>query len=398
MSEWAAPESEVVPPPAAAASPDQPDQQPEAQDRTGVRPRRGLVAAAAVGALVGALVAGVLVAVLKDDTEVVRAGPQFSNNTSRIARPADIQEILAKVQPAVVSIRTRTLGVGDFLRPVPGEGAGTGFVISEDGVIVTNHHVLVDSRQVDVVFGDGEEYQAEILGRDAASDLAVIKVDATGLPVADLGDSKELRVGDDVVAIGNALSLEGGPTVTRGIVSAKDRTIGAENGLQLDHMIQTDAAVNPGNSGGPLVNADGEVIGINTAVAGGIAQNIGFSIAITEAKPIIEDLRQGKVRSRAFLGVNMYRNTPQLAEQFDLGTEEGAVVAEVVPGSGAENGGLRPGDVIVEVEGEPVEEPRQVSSTVGDRKPGEQIEIVVLREGERETLEVELGERPPEFG
>ena len=273
-----------------------------------------------VGAVVGALVAGLLVAALKDDEA---AGPgrslTFSNNTSKIARTGDIQEILAKVEPAVVSIRTRTLSLGDFLRPVPGEGAGTGFVIAPDGVIVTNNHVVAGAQTIEVVFADDRKMPARVLGRDPTTDLAVLKVDASDLPVAALGDSDAMRVGDDVIAIGNALGLEGGPTVTRGIVSAEDRTITAENGIRLEHVIQTDTAINPGNSGGPLVNSAGEVVGINTAVAGE-AQNIGFSIAINAAKPIIDELRQGATRTRPFLGVKMFTLTPSIAEELGIKT------------------------------------------------------------------------------
>src|SRR2546423_1825749 len=275
--------------------------------------RRPIILAATVGAVVGALVAGLLVAAVKENKSSNSGRAlTFSNNTSKIARTGDIQEILARVEPAVVAIRTRTLSLGDFLRPVPGEGAGTGFVIGSDGAIVTNNHVVAGAQTIEVVFADDRKMPARVLGRDPTTDLAVLKVDASDLPVAGLGDSGALKVGDDVIAIGNALALEGGPTVTRGIVSAEDRTITAENGVRLEHVIQTDTAINPGNSGGPLVNSAGEVVGINTAVAGD-AQNIGFSIAITPAKPIIDELRQGTVRTRPFLGVKMFSLTPAIA-------------------------------------------------------------------------------------
>jgi S1-C subfamily serine protease len=354
--------------------------------------------AAGVGALVGALVAGLLVAALDDDGPTFSApAAQFSPNTSKIARPADIQEILAKVQPAVVAIRTRALSLDDFLAPAPVQGAGTGFVISSDGVIVTNAHVLEGSEEIDVVFGNSNELSARVLGKDPAADLAVIKVEAEGLPVAALGDSDKLKVGDDVVAIGNALSLKGGPTVTRGIVSAKDRTIMADNNSQLDHMIQTDTAINPGNSGGPLVNAAGEVVGINTAVAGN-AQNIGFSIAITQARPLIEDLRAGKVQARPRLGVNMIPVTPEVATELGVDTDDGAVVVRVGPGTGAARGGIKPGDVIVEIDGERIREPSDVTSVVRDHRPGDVLEIVLLRRQGPETLTVTLGESSPEPG
>ena len=359
--------------------------------------RRTLMAAAACGALAGALVAGILVNVIRDDPTTGGPRVNFSSNTSKIARPGDVQEILARVEPAVVAIRTRTLSLGDFLRPVPGEGAGTGFVIGEDGIIVTNNHVVAGAQSIEVVFGNDRKMPARVLGRDPTTDLAVVKVDASGLPVAALGNSDVLRVGDDVIAIGNALALEGGPTVTRGIVSAKDRTIVAENGTRLEHVIQTDTAINPGNSGGPLVNSAGEVVGINTAVAGD-AQNIGFSIAITQAKPIFDELRQGTARTRPFLGVNMFDMTPALAEELGLGQTSGALVVEVTEGSGAEVGGIRPRDVIVEIDGKKVENASDVTAIVREHKPGDRLKITVMRDKDRQTLDVRLGERPVDVG
>src|SRR5438067_1326550 len=297
--------------------------------------RRPILTAAATGAVVGALVAGLVVAAVKDNKSSPGRSLTFSANSSKITRTGDIQEILSKVEPAVVSIRTRTLSLGDFLKPVPGEGAGTGFVIGSDGVIVTNNHVVTGAQSIEVVFADDRKMPARVLGKDPTTDLAVVKVDASGLSTANLGDSDALKVGDDVVAIGNALALEGGPTVTRGIVSAENRTITAENGVRLEHVIQTDTAINPGNSGGPLVNSAGEVVGINTAVAGD-AQNIGFSIAVNAAKPIIEELRQGTTRSRPFLGVKMFTLTPSIAQELGVKSTSGALIAEVTPGSGAE--------------------------------------------------------------
>jgi S1-C subfamily serine protease len=297
----------------------------------------------------------------------------------------------------VVALRTRTLSLGDFLRPVPGEGAGTGFVIAPDGVIVTNNHVVAGAQTIEVVFADDRKMPARVLGRDPTTDLAVLKVDASDLPVAALGDSGVLKVGDDVVAIGNALALEGGPTVTRGIVSAEDRTITAENGVRLEHVIQTDTAINPGNSGGPLVNSAGEVVGINTAVAGD-AQNIGFSIAINAAKPIIEELRQGTTRSRPFLGVKMFTVTPSIAQELGIKVESGALVADVTAGSGAEVAGLRNGDVITSIDGKEVKTAEDVTSAVNTHKPGDEIKVTYRRGEETTEATVKLGERPVDAG
>jgi serine protease Do len=359
--------------------------------------RRPFLLAAATGAVVGALVAGLVVAAVKDDKTAPGRSLTFSANTSKIARTGDIQEILAKVEPAVVSIRTRTLSLGDFLKPVPGEGAGTGFVIGSDGVILTNNHVVAGAQSIEVVFADDRKMPARVLGRDPTTDLAVVKVDASGLPTATLGDSDRLKVGDDVVAIGNALALEGGPTVTRGIVSAENRTITAENGVRLEHVLQTDTAINPGNSGGPLVNSAGEVVGINTAVAGD-AQNIGFSIAITPAKPIVDELRQGTTRTRPFLGVKMFTVTPSIAEQLGIKVDSGALVADVTAGSGAEVAGLRNGDVITSIDGKEVKAAEDVTSAVSTHKPGDEIKMTYRRGDETKDADVKLGERPVDAG
>jgi serine protease Do len=262
---------------------------------------------------------------------------------------------------------------------------------------VTNNHVVAGAQTIEVVFADDRKMPARVLGRDPTTDLAVLKVDASDLPVATLGDSGALKVGDDVIAIGNALALEGGPTVTRGIVSAEDRTITAENGIRLEHVIQTDTAINPGNSGGPLVNSAGEVVGINTAVAGD-AQNIGFSIAVNAAKPIIEELRQGTTRSRPFLGVKMLTLTPSYAEGLGIKAESGALVADVTPGSGAEVAGLRNGDVITSIDDKEVKAAEDVTSAVNAHKPGDEIKVTFKRGDETKDATVKLGERPVDAG
>jgi serine protease Do len=359
--------------------------------------RRPLLLAAATGALVGALVAGVVVAAVRGGNGPGRT-VTYSANTSKIARAGDVQSILARVEPAVVSIRTRTLSLGDFLKPVPGEGAGTGFIIGSDGVIVTNNHVVAGAQSIEVVFADDRKMPARVLGKDPSTDLAVVKVEAGGLPTALLGDSGQLKVGDDVVAIGNALALEGGPTVTRGIVSALNRSITAENGERLEHVLQTDAAINPGNSGGPLVNAAGEVVGINTAVAGD-AQNIGFSIAISPARPIIDQLRQGTpTQSRPFLGVQMFTVTPSIAEGLGIKATSGALVADVTAGSGAEVAGLQKGDVITAIDGKEVKAAEDVTAAVNGHKPGDQIKVTYRRGDATTDADVKLGERPADAG
>jgi S1-C subfamily serine protease len=217
----------------------------------------------------------------------------------------------------------------------------------------------------------------------------------SGLAPATLGSSDAVLVGDEVLAIGNALDLGGEPSVTRGIVSAKDRSI-HEAGISLDNLIQTDAAINPGNSGGPLVNARGEVVGINTAIIPD-AQNIGFSIAIDSIKPLIEDIKAGKGEIKteaAFLGVSSRSVTevlPDVLDQFGVTAGSGAFIDEVVPGSGADDANLQEGDVIVEIDGEAVDTSDEVRAAVRSHEPGDRIEITIERNGERQVVRATLG-------
>ncbi|WP_327584285.1 trypsin-like peptidase domain-containing protein [Nonomuraea sp. NBC_00507] len=216
-------------------------------------------------------------------------------NTPAAAAPAvsgaavNAPAILATIEPSIVTVRTRSAGVNALMEPVAEQGTGTGFVLAAGGLIATNNHVVEGAQAITVTLRDGRTLTAKVLRSDPAADLAVLRVNATGLPVAPLGDSSTLKVGDPVIAIGNALALPGGPTVTEGIVSALDRTVQTDAGARLQHVIQTDAAINPGNSGGPLVDASGRIVGINTAAAGD-AQNIGFAIAINGARRTIDDL------------------------------------------------------------------------------------------------------------
>jgi S1-C subfamily serine protease len=304
--------------------------------------------------------------------------------------PVDIHAVIERVTPGVVQIRTEALDASDTRRPFPVSGAGSGFVISADGVIVTNAHVIAGATTIQVTFADDTVRDARVLGRDDERDIAVIEVAADDLAVVELGTSADLRVGDDVVAIGNALALPGGPTVTRGIVSATERTLSAETGIELAHLIQTDAAINPGNSGGPLVDAAGRVVGINTAIIGD-AQSIGFAIAIDAVHDLIDELAAGDEQPVSFLGVT----TRPLAEGEGAGVVDvGAFVIEVSGGSGADEAGIEPGDVITSVDGRTVAEPGDVGDAVRGTEPGDEITIVVVRDGETLDLDVTIGERP----
>jgi len=362
-----------------------------------------------VGALVGALVGGATaggIYALTDDggsqstrTVVVKPASGAGRNTSVVTHTGDIQAIVAKVEPAVVAIRTgAAVDAGLFSDDGSsngGGGAGTGFVISPDGVIVTNDHVVAGAHgKIEVSFSNGVNYTAKVLGSSVDDDLAVLKVDATNLPTLKLGSSEALQVGDDVVAIGNALALEGGLSVTQGIISQKGRTVPEdETGATLYDVLQTDAAINPGNSGGPLVNAAGEVIGINTALAGD-SQNVGFAISIDSAKPVIEQLRQGHDVRAPFLGVWTQEVTPAIAQELDLKTTTGAVVMKVAKGSAADDAGLQAHDVIVAVDGTQVVRPDDVGGAIRLHQPGDKVTIVVERDGARRSLPVTLGTRP----
>jgi len=250
--------------------------------------------AATAGGLAGALISSGALVLTRDSggSSASTSRPATAQATAQAPPPGDVSAILAKDVPAVVAITTDggpTLGRGG------GGGGATGFVIDSSGIVVTNDHVVADARTISVTTSDGKKLSARVLGQDASHDLAVMKVEGSNLPVVELGDSDRVQVGDDVVAIGNALDLDGGLSATRGIVSGLHRDIPEENGAQLQGLIQTDAAINPGNSGGPLVDAQGRVIGINTAIANpSTAQNVGLVIPITQAQPIIDRLRGGQ--------------------------------------------------------------------------------------------------------
>lgn len=381
---------------------------PEPRTGTGApgsRPWARFVAGVVVGALVGGATAGGVYLATQDNASnrtvvLERRAPATSHSTSVIAQPQDVQAIIQKVEPAVVAIRTGAAVDSGLFSPGGGltGGAGTGFVISPDGVIVTNDHVVEGSGgRIEVTFSDGRSKPASALGMSPDNDLAVLKVDGSNLPTVKLGSSEKLAVGDDVIAIGNALALEGGLSVTRGIISAKGRTVPEDNGTVLVNMLQTDAAINEGNSGGPLVNAAGEVVGINTAIAGG-SQNIGFAIAMDTAKPVIDDLRQGKSVRTGFLGVETTDVTPAIVNQLKLTTQSGALVVRVTAGSGAAKAGVRANDVIISVDGKKVSRADDLGALVRQHRPGDHVQLTIERAGTDQKLDVTLGERPQSAG
>ena len=268
---------------------------------------------------------------------------------------------------------------------------GSGFIISSDGYILTNNHMVDGADKVNVELADGRKFTAKITGTDPDSDIAVIKIDADNLPHLELADSDTLEVGEWVLAIGNPLGFT--RTVTAGIVSAKGRSVGLE---QIENFIQTDAAINRGNSGGPLLNLEGKVVGMNTAIYGATGNiGIGFAIPANMAKHAYEQIREGGSVERGFLGIGFEQLAPGVAAS--LGLEEdtkGVIVSSVVEDSAAEKAGLKPYDVIIEFEGHPVEKSNEFLSRVAMLKPGTKVDLVILRDGKRKTFDITLGKRP----
>lgn len=347
----------------------------------------------------------------------------------RVGAPVSFADLVARLQPAVVNISTKqSIKVqqapanpfagtpfadlfggqgqgqgGPTPPPVTREAQslGSGFLISNDGYVVTNNHVVapgakgasVDS--ITVTLTNRKEYTARLVGRDPASDLALLKIDAKGLPFVKFGDSERARVGDWVIAIGNPFGI--GSTVTAGIVSALHRATG--QGGAYDRFIQTDAAINQGNSGGPMFDLNGNVIGINSQIFAGQSGGnigIGFAIPAVEAKPIIEKLMQGTAIARGYLGVGMRPLTEDVAEALGLPKNSGEIIQSVSPGAPAEKAGVLIGDVIVAVNGQAVTQDASLSYLVSNVKPGTRVPIDIIRGGKKQTLSVVVGTRPSE--
>jgi serine protease Do len=312
-------------------------------------------------------------------------------------------EIARAVKPAVVNVSTRavreSMGADERLRELPGRqlpgraprrsvrGLGSGFVINADGYVLTNNHVVDGATDIRVKFADGRELPGKVVGGDPKTDVALLKVEAKGLPVVPLGDSARMEVGEPVMAVGNPFGLE--QTVTTGIVSGTGRAIGAG---PYDDFIQTDASINPGNSGGPLVNARGEVVGVNTAIAsgGGGSVGIGFAIPTNLVKPIVTQLAATGRVVRGWLGVAIQPLTAELAASFGLPDTQGALVSNVTDGSPAARAGLRRGDVITRYDGRPVARWSDLPRAVAETEIGRELPLEVLRDGKRVTLSVKV--------
>ena len=304
-------------------------------------------------------------------------------------------DVVARVRPAVVSVLAEVV-TRSFFGDIVEHQSGTGVALNAQGYILTNNHVIEDARWVSVTLDDGRELDAEVVGADTLTDLAVLKVEVEGgLPGLPIGDSEALRVGDWVIAIGNALALPGGPTVTVGVVSALGRSIADETGNYLYDLIQTDATINPGNSGGPLLNLNGEVVGINTAILrGSEVEGIGFAIPSETFVPVAAQLMEsGRVRW-PYMGVFLDDLGPTEAARLGLPAYSGALVAFVERGSPAYEAGLQRDDVILSMDGVPVEDAQSLIKLLRfSYNVGDEVELRLYREGEELTLTVRLEER-----
>ncbi len=346
--------------------------------------------------------------------EELTSGPHVST-TSPPSMPSSFADLAAKMSPTVVNVKVTKVEraafhgpqipegpFGDFFerffKEMPRmpenhrtQGAGSGVIISKDGYVLTNNHVVDGAKEVTVTLANKQEYKGQVVGRDPKTDLAVLKIEAKkSLPAAAMGDSEQLKVGDWVVAIGNPFGLN--HTVTSGIVSAKGRVIGAG---PYDDFIQTDASINPGNSGGPLFNMNGEVVGINTAIIP-YGQGIGFAIPVNTAKPLIPQLVSKGEVTRGYLGVSIQSMTPDLAKALKVEGGEGALVADVVSGSPAEKGGIERGDIIVAYNGKAVKDSHDLPAMVAVTPVNEEVTVTVLRDGKERQLHMQVGKLPSE--
>lgn len=355
------------------------------------------------------LIAGYGVSTLLDPIST----PEAKTTSTVVTTPGSFSELAKGASPSVVNISTVKVIKGQGRAPMPfgpndpfkeffdrffgdqlpkdfrQRSLGSGFIIDKDGLILTNNHVVEKTDEIKVTLADKREFIADIIGRDPKTDLALIRIKAdTPLEPLPFGDSEKLDVGDWVVAIGNPFGL--GHTVTAGIVSAKFRQLGTGS---YDNFIQTDASINPGNSGGPLLNTVGEVVGINSAIftqTGG-SVGIGFAIPINMAKDLLPQLKKGKV-VRGWLGVLIQKITPELKDKLDLKNENGALVADVVSGGPAEKAGIKRGDVIVSFDGKEIEEMNELPYVVASTPVGKVVTVEVIRKGQKNALQVEVGE------
>jgi len=335
-----------------------------------------------------------------------RAEPRdFPSPAAAAVEGTGVVDVVEQVLPAVVNVVVETPS---------GQGEGSGFVIREDGIIVTNAHVVENATSITVLTSDEEpvEYEARVIGGDIPADLAILDVDAEGMATVPMGSSGSLELGQPVVAIGYALGLEGGPSVTSGIVSSLTRQIevqdpgcpqeecGTDQTRVYSDVIQTDAAINPGNSGGPLVDLAGNVVGINSAGTT-TAENVGFAIQIDSARATILQAAENPDEPVAYMGIlnPLPVSNPQVQFQFDPPVDQGVLIQDVVPDGPAERAGIQPGDVVIVFDGEPIESNDDLLTAIRSHEPGDRVEVVIVgADGERDVVTVELGVNPVPSG
>ena len=346
-----------------------------------------------------------------DSLEFNRPKSISDNRPIIVSRDEEINiDVFQKVHPAVVNIVATTLSVNFWMQIIPREGQGSGFIIDRKGYILTNNHVVAKAQRIIVTLSGGKKIAASLVGRDPASDLAVIRIPSGDADIAaPLGDSDQIRVGQKAIAIGNPFGLS--HTLTTGIVSALNRSIMTEENLQIDDLIQTDAAINPGNSGGPLLNSNGEVIGINTAIfslSGGY-QGIGFAIPINRAKEVATELITSGRVANPWLGISNITITRELSRKLALGVDRGVLIVRVIPGSPADQAGLRGGnrrviiggmelliggDAITAIDGHPVNDSEELASLLNKMKVGQNITLRIYRDKGPGDVSVTLAEKP----
>jgi S1-C subfamily serine protease len=370
------------PPPAPPTS----EAAPAAPDDTRRPGTRRTLAVVVTAAMVSAVVASLVVRIADPvATDEVAVAPETRRPGSAAATSAtDVSEVAARVSPSVASVTVSSGGGGGAAT-----GTGSAVIVTEDGYLVTNDHVVADATAVQVTLADGSSYDAEVVGTDPTSDLALLDVEATGLPAATFAEELP-EVGAVAVAIGTPFGFDG--SVTAGIVSAVDRTLGG-GGTTLTGMLQTDAAINPGNSGGALADADGRIIGINTAIFSttGANDGLGFAVPATTVTAVVDQLVTGGNVSWPVLGINGQDVDPALAEAYGLATADGALVVAVVPGSGADEAGLERGDIVTAIGGEPITSMSELAATVRGEQVGAEVAVTVVRDGEELQFEVTLG-------
>lgn len=341
---------------------------------------------------------------------------RFSNytmDTSQVVIPQGLNFVFASklVTPAVVHIRTvyenqqsargsqgpmdelfREYfdGQGRRQQPRQSAGSGSGAIISSDGYIITNNHVVDNADEIEVLLNDNQVYKGTVIGTDPTTDIALVKIDAQNLPTIKMGDSDKIQIGEWVLAVGSPFGDDFRSTVTAGIVSAKGRNINIirdKNGLQIESFIQTDAVVNPGNSGGPLVNIKGEIVGINTAIATPTGTYAGYSFAVpsTLVNKVVADLKEFGVVQRALLNIRITDVTAELSEKEDLKVVDGVYVLDVIDGGAAEDAGIEEGDVVIAIDGEKVSKTAELQEKVAIHRPGDKIQVDFMRDGKKKT-------------